>query len=587
MVAYTYESWLALQKKRRQRLDGKQRWLNIVKSDAELTELSGSTLDVLQAKAQALLRELAQSQEAQPKPKPETAAKKKQPSKASPPTSLMDRLYQAYDTAADELNRCAIAYLIKNDGKIPTAAENPEKFTHRIHRKQKEIARLEEQLQARLPKGRDLTGEAFVKILTTITEQMPESVAQARDWQAQLLTRPASLPYPILFGSAGELRWGKTAKGRIAVNFNGMDKYLKSVDPDLKAWLKTHKEPPFQIYCDQRHLPYFQRFLEDWQAFRTQDDYPEGLMTLSSALLTWREGDGQGEPWQVNRLALHCTFDTQLLTAEGTLAVQQQKLASATKGLPADPSEQELTDAQRQFLQRSASTLRRLQNLPDRPSRTPYQGNPEIIVGLSVGLASPVTVAVVNGRTGDVLTTRTPRSLLGDRHRLLNRRRQQQRDNARQRQKNQQRGLAYQPTDSELGEYVDRLLAKSIVQLAQTYQAGSIAIPSVKHLRELLASEITARAEAACPGAVEAQDKYAKQYRQTIHRWSYERLLESIRGKAQQAGIAIESGFQPRQGTAQQQAKDLAIAAYHSRQSSTEPSAQLANGTSPVIKLAT
>jgi hypothetical protein len=81
-----------------------------------------------------------------------------------------------------------------------------------------------------------------------------------------LLTRSASLPYPIIYGSSIELRWGKTPKGRISVS-NGIDKYLKAADPDLQEWFKVNKENPFQLYCDRRQLPFFQRFLEDWQAY--------------------------------------------------------------------------------------------------------------------------------------------------------------------------------------------------------------------------------------------------------------------------------------------------------------------------------
>jgi IS605 OrfB family transposase len=185
-------------------------------------------------------------------------------------------------------------------------------------------------------------------------------------------------------------------------------------------------------------------------------------------------------------------------------------------------------------------------------------------VGLSTGLANPVTVAVVNGTTGDALTYRTPHTLLGNHYHLLNRHRQQQQQNALQRHKNQKRGVAYQPSESELGQYVDRLLAKAIIQLAQRYQASSIVIPNLTHLRELLASEITARAEQKS-SLVEAQNKYAKDYRQAIHRWSYNRLIEAVRGKAQQLGITVESGFQPLQGNPQDKAKDMAIAAYHAR----------------------
>lgn len=555
MVTYTYESWLALQQLRRQRLDGKQRWLNVVKSDDELLELSGSTLYILQQQAQAILNQLNANNGIQSTPTPKKPRKARQQTKTGCDPSLIARLFEAYDTTTAILDRCAIAFLIKNGGKIPTTDEDPEKFAHRIHRKQKEVEQLEAQLQARLPKGRDLTGEEFLETLAIATQQLPDNIAQMRDWQARLLTRPASLPYPIIYGSATDVRWSKTAKGRIAVSFNGVAKYLKAADPAIQEGFKTHKEYPFRLYCDQRQLPFFQRFLTDWQAYQAhKDHYPAGLLTLSSAMLAWKEGKGKGDPWTVNHLALYCSFDTRLMTAEGTLEVQQEKAAKALKNLThANPDP------------RNFSTLDRLQNLPDRPSQQPYQGNSEILVGLSIGLANPVTVAVVNGRTREVLTYRTPRTLLGDQYQLMNRHRHQQQQNAVKRRKNQKRGATHQPSESELGQYVDRLLAKAIIQLAQQYQAGSIVIPSLTHLRELLASEITARAEQKCPGSVEIQNQYAKEYRKAIHRWSYNRLIETIQSKAKQRGIAVESGFQPLQGSSYKQARDIAIAAYHSR----------------------
>jgi IS605 OrfB family transposase len=169
-----------------------------------------------------------------------------------------------------------------------------------------------------------------------------------------------------------------------------------------------------------------------------------------------------------------------------------------------------------------------------------------------------------------VLTYRTPKTLLGKQYRLLNRHRTQQRQNSLQRQKNQKLGIAHQPSESELGEYVDRLLANEIVKLAQQYRADSIVIPTLTHLRAVLTSEITARAEQKCPGSVEAQKKYAKDYQIAISRWSYNRLIKAIHSKAQQLGIAVESGFQPARASPQEQAKDVAIATYHSRQNSTE-----------------
>lgn len=560
MVTYTYESWLALQQSRRWRLEGKQRWLKVVKSNTELLQLSGSTLEAIQNRARQLLSQFDAEDETQ---LPSNANKRnttQRKADSSKSASRIARLFEMYDSTEDTLSRCAISYLIKTGGKIYETEEDPEKFVHRIHQKQKEIEQLEAQLQARLPKGRDLTGEEFLETLAIATQQLPESVAQAREWHAKLLTRPACLPYPIIYGSSTNVFWGKTANGRIAVSFNGIAKYLKSADPDIKDWFKTHQEYPFRLYCDQRQLPFFQKFLADWQAFRAnKDTYPPQALILRSTILGWREGNGKGDPWNVNHLTLQCSFETRSMTAEGTLEVLQEKAAVVLKKLTkANPDP------------RHQSTLSRLQNLPDRPSQKVYQGNPEILVGLSIGLATPVTVAVVNGSTGEAMTYRTPRTLLGDRYRLLNRQREQQRQNSLQRHKNQKRGVRYQPSESELGQSVDHLLAKAVLQLAQRYQAGSIVIPNLTHLRERLASEITARAEQKCPGSVEAQNRYAKKYRKAIHAWSYNRLIEAIRCKAQQLGITVESGFQPFQGSPQDQAKDLAISAYHSRAIDTE-----------------
>ena len=52
----------------------------------------------------------------------------------------------------------------------------------------------------------------------------------------------------------------------------------------------------------------------------------------------------------------------------------------------------------------------------------------------------------------------------------------------------------------------------------------------------------------------------------SIHRWSYNRLLTAISTQAEKTGLAIETIAQPLQGTPQQKAKDVAIAAYHFRQ---------------------
>ncbi|MCY7323716.1 MAG: type V CRISPR-associated protein Cas12k, partial [Phormidesmis sp. CAN_BIN36] len=202
MVTYTYQSWFALQKKRRRRLDGMRHWLDVVKSDIELVQTSGCDLERLRAKAQAILGQL--SAEESPSKARSPRNKKKQNSKAD--RDLMGRLFLMYETAEDVLSRCAIAHLLKNDCQVNELEENPEKFADRIRNKQKAIEQLEAKLISRLPKGRDITGEEFLETLAIATEQIPENEVDQILWQAKLLAKPATLPYPIVFGSQTDLR---------------------------------------------------------------------------------------------------------------------------------------------------------------------------------------------------------------------------------------------------------------------------------------------------------------------------------------------------------------------------------------------
>lgn len=51
LVNYIYKSWFALMKRSQYRLEGKVRWLEMLKSDAELVEASGVTIDNLRERA--------------------------------------------------------------------------------------------------------------------------------------------------------------------------------------------------------------------------------------------------------------------------------------------------------------------------------------------------------------------------------------------------------------------------------------------------------------------------------------------------------------------------------------------------------
>jgi transposase len=116
-----------------------------------------------------------------------------------------------------------------------------------------------------------------------------------------------------------------------------------------------------------------------------------------------------------------------------------------------------------------------------------------------------------------------------------------------------------------LGQHIDRLIAKAIIALAVQFRAGSVVVPKLEDIREIVQAEIKARAEAKIPNCIEAQAKYAKSYRIQIHQWSYGRLIDSIQAQASKSGIAIEENQQPRKGNPYEQALQLALNAYRSR----------------------
>lgn len=103
------------------------------------------------------------------------------------------------------------------------------------------------------------------------------------------------------------------------------------------------------------------------------------------------------------------------------------------------------------------------------------------------------------------------------------------------------------------------------MEVASQYRASSIVLADLRNIEEAAESEVRARAEQRFPGDQELQDCYAKDYRASIHLWSYNRLAKSIQLKAQRAGIATEKVHQPHSGSPQEKAKDLVLAAYENR----------------------
>jgi hypothetical protein len=158
------------------RMDGKQRWLNVVKSDPESIELSGSSLEAIRQEAQAILSQFNAENEIRSSPN----AKKRKKSQSANDPNLVSYLFKVYEATEDILSHCAISHLLKNDCKVSETEEDPKKFAHRIHCKQIQIEQLEAELNARLPKGRDLTGEEFLKTREIAMHQISDNVINLR-----------------------------------------------------------------------------------------------------------------------------------------------------------------------------------------------------------------------------------------------------------------------------------------------------------------------------------------------------------------------------------------------------------------------
>ncbi|BBD58003.1 hypothetical protein NIES2109_07720 [Nostoc sp. HK-01] len=547
LVDYVYKSWFALQKRRKRQIEGKERWLTILKSDIQIEQESQSTLNVIRTKATEILTKFTPQSEQNHNQRKSKRTKKK--STNSKKSSLFQILLNTYEETQDTLTRCALAYLLKNNCQISELDEDPEEFTRKKRKKEIEIQRLKDQLQSRIPKGRDLTGEEWLETLELARANVPQNEKEAKAWQAALLRKSADVPFPVAYESNEDMTWWQNDKGRLFVRFNGLGKLT------------------FEIYCDKRHLHYFKRFLEDQEIKRnSKNQYSSSLFTLRSGRLSWRPGEEKGEPWKVNQLHLHCALATRMWTTEGTQQVVNEKTTKITKTLTQAKQKNELNEKQQAFITRQQSTLDRINNPFPRPSKANYQGQSSILVGVSFGLEKPVTIAVVDVVKNEVLAYRSVKQLLGKNYNLLNRQRQQQQRLSHERHKAQKQNVPNSFGESELGQYVDRLLADAIIAIAKTYQAGSIVIPKLRDMREQISSEIQSKAEKKCPGYKEAQQKYAKEYRMTIHRWSYGRLIESIKSQAAKAGIPTEIGTQPIRGSPQEKARDLAVLAYQERQ---------------------
>lgn len=220
---YIFKSWLAIQKRLQQKLDGKLRWLEMLKSDEELAQESGVELPRIRDRAAAILLKLqSPTSPDQTVSNPSKKGSKTRKSANSSNRSLANQLFDRYQDSKNVLERCAIAFLLKNGCKVPQHNEDPKKITQCRRKVEIHVKRLQEQIEGRIPHGRDLTGQSWLNTLETATQTVPKDNAEAKRWQDRLLTRPSILPFPLIFETNEDLVWKKNAKGRLCVHFNGL-----------------------------------------------------------------------------------------------------------------------------------------------------------------------------------------------------------------------------------------------------------------------------------------------------------------------------------------------------------------------------
>jgi hypothetical protein len=245
--------------------------------------------------------------------------------------------------------------------------------------------------------------------------------------------------------------------------------------------------------------------------------------------------------------------------------IQQQKTQKVNNTLAKQSKNTDPSIDQKQSQRKNQTSLALLNRSLPRPIRPLYQGNPQIIVGLIFDPVRPIYLAVVDVITGKTITCRSTRQLLGNKYPQLSKYRLKQQQNSNHRQKQNQQVQFHQLTESTQGEHIDRLLAKAVIQVAQEFNAASIALPPVDKSIEKSQSELEAYAEEEIPEDIGTQKKLTRKTSVAIHKWSYNRLSGYIRSNAAKLDIAVETASLPSPGTPTQQAAEIAISAYNSR----------------------
>jgi hypothetical protein len=571
MVKTIYASWLAVNQQKQRRLNGLNKLTEIVYSDQALIEMCDLTFAQLQANAESMLSEID-----------------KEIANSEKSLSRINLLFKKYTEIPEEdiISRSAIAYLIRHGCKIESKIEPVTEFKKWLGKKRKEARRLETQLAGHFPRGRDVQNKALTSCLENINRDDFADDLEYMLWHNPISRNAPPLPHPIEFNSNTDLRWLKLYRKQHKCKRAASEESIESSELTQRLFvefkgLTRRNNYVFEVYCDRRQLDIFQQFFNDDQLLRnssSEEKYSSSLFTLRSATLLWDRQESQDryrhqtlpaqtvdEPWNTNQLYLHCAIETKSLTAEGMREIQQQKTQKVNNILDKQSKNIAASINQQQSQRKNQTSLALIDRSLPRPSRPLYQGNPQIIVGLIFDPVKPIYLAVVDVTTQKTLACRSTRQLLGDKYPKLSEYRLKQQQNSHHRRKKHKQGQFHQPTESTQGDHLDRLLAKAIIQVAQAFNASSIALPPVDRKIEKIQSEVEAYAEEEIPEDIETQKKLTRKTSLVIHKWSYYRLSEYIKGSAAKLDLNVETGSLQSFGTPAEQAREIALSAYNSR----------------------
>jgi IS605 OrfB family transposase len=334
-VGYTFNSWFEVQKKLRLKISGKQKWLNLVMKDIEISQNTDFSSEAIQSRAKEILLQV------------ESEIEENQKGSYSKMSLLFKRLELEDEKALSLLDYRAIVHLLKNSCQVNSDEEDSDQLALRLEKKGIEIERLEQRLNSRLPKGRDPLGNRYEQALENAIS-LPDPQENFDTWEQALPNRTAemarqwkSLPYPLLFGSTDDLYWSRDENKQSPISKEIKEPCHKRTEYGSKSASdpkdsdcslsfspqsdeeSTHtrlKKPRrcrtrkrrkevkgrifvrfkgtglshlrFAVYCDRRQHPIVEQFLTDYSTYKSlkeEEKFSIGLFALRSARLLWRE----------------------------------------------------------------------------------------------------------------------------------------------------------------------------------------------------------------------------------------------------------------------------------------------------------